>query len=427
MKKYIFIIFLIFIVGCAKSPKEVSVEVGDVKIPEKKIPFEEEKKTEESFLEEKKPEKIFDEIPQEKPGAEEPIEEEFSETPQTIECVEVVNNGLQQDKLDITFVASGYSTSEGNLFTDDVNRLLREGLFATEPFRSYRNRINVHRLNSLGENFNCISPSTCNYNLALSVAEYNCQDVDQLVILEGGGGIEIRGIHRGGYTPRRGNMNTEGVVAMSRSDITQTGNERSHIVLVHELGHSFGNLEDEYTEEGRREGFGISDTPDFDNLNCDPIGCPRWCSGNLPAINSQGVVNAVAQSAENIKCRSQFSEGYCNCFSRTSQNQCLEGEEATGCFWLYNSQESSGVSEYGGYVANLILSQWGTRCIPSGILSTISMGNQCMEGTGCYAGCGFYDGYYRSTPSGTMAKYSTSRDFGVNNIQTLRNRLEQYR
>jgi len=50
-------------------------------------------------------------------------------------------------------------------------------------------------------------------------------------------------------------------------------NENKNIILMHELGHSFGDLADEYVYEDIYEGYDIGE---IDLANCDDVGCDKW-------------------------------------------------------------------------------------------------------------------------------------------------------
>lgn len=60
-----------------------------------------------------------------------------------IKTFEVQKNGSPKNKVDIAFIAEGYSSKETDKFESDINRFT-EVLFKLEPYKSFKDRFNIY-------------------------------------------------------------------------------------------------------------------------------------------------------------------------------------------------------------------------------------------------------------------------------------------
>jgi hypothetical protein len=142
---------------------------------------------------------------------------------------ELVGNGSVKDHVDLLFVSEGYSGEEE--FVEDARRFTVT-LFETPPFSEYKDRFNVRAVyvdTPLGTSFNTFSIArylTPEDVTAVSDVRWDvpCDGVVILVNTEVYGGAGIYNFY-----------------ATTASD-----NARSPHIFVHEWGHSFGGLADEY-------------------------------------------------------------------------------------------------------------------------------------------------------------------------------------
>jgi len=161
----------------------------------------------------------------------------------TEKCVPIHQSGDSSNKLDIVFLANNYKNFLE--FTSDVD-LHTNTLFSIEPFASNSNRINIWRVD---ENFDlgCYGDwaIACD-DTKVAEATSNCPSDQVIVLTEFGGGA------CSGYI--RLNTHLEGA-------------DRA---TVHELGHCFGGLLDEYLHEP-------SENPNIPKgPNCDDNSCSSW-------------------------------------------------------------------------------------------------------------------------------------------------------
>jgi hypothetical protein len=160
---------------------------------------------------------------------------------------QLVASGDPQSSVDIAFIAEGYTAIEMNKFHSDVKRMT-EALFAEEPFSSYRNKFNIWAVDAVSQESGTDVPGEDIYvNTALNSSFYTfdldryltTQDIktvndyaaavphDVIVVLintgrYGGGGV---------YNYYSG---------------LSADNALSAKVFLHEFGHGFAGLADEY-------------------------------------------------------------------------------------------------------------------------------------------------------------------------------------
>jgi hypothetical protein len=169
-------------------------------------------------------------------------------------CKTVKYSGDPEDKLDILYIGDDYSSSEQSKFKYDVQRFMNN-LLSYEPFKSQSDKINVYRIDGvddLGCNYNCggTARRICCDSTKIAQLASQCP-YDQIAII-------VNNEQYGG---------SGGTYAISYRGNPMTG--------LHEFGHSFGRLRDEYSY-GSYNGYDRSAYLGMTG-NCDPTpGCPLW-------------------------------------------------------------------------------------------------------------------------------------------------------
>lgn len=163
------------------------------------------------------------------------------------ESVDLEINGPAEEKVDILFLAEGFSNDEMDKFIEDARRSAGY-IFSEEPFKSARHNFNVRAVKSTSGDSGTDIPgegiwkntvlnssfytfgierymTTMDYKSVCDVAA--CAHYDQIYILVntdkyGGGGI------------------------YNHYSISAADNMQSRAVVIHEFGHAFGGLADEY-------------------------------------------------------------------------------------------------------------------------------------------------------------------------------------
>jgi hypothetical protein len=167
--------------------------------------------------------------------------------PYEFETVDLEIHGTTEEKVDILFLAEGYTAEEMDKFIEDARRSAGY-IFSEEPFLSNRQQFNVRAVLSASQDSGTDIPgdgiwkntvvnssfytfgierymTTMDYKSVCDVAA--CAPYDQIYILVntdkyGGGGI------------------------YNHYSISAADNLQSRAVVIHEFGHAFGGLADEY-------------------------------------------------------------------------------------------------------------------------------------------------------------------------------------
>jgi len=192
-------------------------------------------------------------------------------------CRTLVNNGLSSLLFDIVFVGHNYPPAQLSQFQTDVNRH-QSTLLSIPPFSNRSRSINIHWVNE-SRNLGCQYNYTgiprligCNGTAVLNLAS-QCP-ADEVIVL-----FNSNTYGGGGYRNPIGLSSY--AVAYSGVDPAYGANWSGDRVIVHEFGHSFGSLHDEYN--GTATNSAAPDGP-----NCDLGPCTRWASLNLSISCNQG-------------------------------------------------------------------------------------------------------------------------------------------
>ncbi len=155
------------------------------------------------------------------------LEVDFKLLPETTPaCTTTLDNGNPSDKLDILFIGCNYNADELPQFISDVDKHAN-ALLSTVPFSSNKNKINVRRLNRFGLACTVATDNIIRTSLpTVTFLASRCPN-DQTIVL-------ARNAVWSGTSFEK--------IAMVSSDYPQ--------ISIHEFGHSFGSLADEYISKG---------------------------------------------------------------------------------------------------------------------------------------------------------------------------------
>ncbi len=155
--------------------------------------------------------------------------------------------GDPRTTLDFVFVAEGYKANAFEKFKADVDRMVKT-LFNTEPYKSARNRISIRAIHRPSPEKSMDEPRQHVYRKTVLDAGFNAFDLDRYMLIE-----QDHRLHEiAAQVPydvivvlvdsaRYGG----GSIAFDYC-VTTVDHARSPEVFLHELGHSFGGLADEY-------------------------------------------------------------------------------------------------------------------------------------------------------------------------------------
>jgi IgA Peptidase M64 len=205
------------------------------------------------------------------------------------------NNGDPANRVDIVVLGDGYTAAQLPQYAAQVNKFI-SGLFAQEPFRQYQRYFNVHRVDVTSNQSG--AGRDVPQDTALG-AFYNCSGIQRLVCVDVSAVNDV--IRRSALAA---DLRDVIIVIVNDSEyggsggavaVASTHPEIVELVL-HELGHSFGLLADEY---------------DTDPQLCDDTGEPpepnvtaqtgrnliKWNSGGGPPTGWIAPTTAIPTTA----------------------------------------------------------------------------------------------------------------------------------
>jgi hypothetical protein len=169
------------------------------------------------------------------------------EAPVRVNTTRINNAGDPSVCLDLAFIAEGYTMQEMNMFREDVKKfsglLLKE-----EPFSEYRNRINIWAVECPSQESGTDIPTEGIYvNTALN-STFNTFGTERYLTT-----TDIKAVNDYAASVPHDNIiilfNTErygGGGVYNYYSGTSAGHTLSPIVFIHEFGHGFAGLADEY-------------------------------------------------------------------------------------------------------------------------------------------------------------------------------------
>ncbi|RHJ81836.1 M64 family metallopeptidase [Parabacteroides sp. AM08-6] len=160
---------------------------------------------------------------------------------------QIQNNGNSSEKVDLVFIAEGYTATEQEKFVADAKRFT-EALFATPPYTDHRNDFNVWAVELASEESGTdISGKGIFKNTALNTGYYTF-GVDRYLTTQ-----DMKSIRDAVW-----NVPCDAIFLLINTDTYGGGgmynfyacgtadNPRTPVVFTHEFGHSFAGLADEY-------------------------------------------------------------------------------------------------------------------------------------------------------------------------------------
>jgi len=156
-------------------------------------------------------------------------------------------NGPAHDKVDLLFVAEGYSEGQQEKFQSDVERFT-EVIFGVEPFKSSASRFNVSAVFRASAESGADEPTWHLFKHTILSASYNALDTPRYLLMNDN--RMLRDIASAvPYDNLIVLVNTRrygGGGIYNDYTIFTADNNRSPATLMHEFGHGFADLADEY-------------------------------------------------------------------------------------------------------------------------------------------------------------------------------------
>ncbi len=167
--------------------------------------------------------------------------------PLEFETVNVEIHGSPSEKVDVIFVAEGYSEAEMEKFLEDVKRSA-EYIFSEEPFQSHREEFNIRAVKSVSKDSGTDIPgqgvwknTVVNSSFYTFGIERYMTTMDFKSVCDVAANAHYDQIYILVNTDKYGGGGIYNHYSISAAD-----NEASRAVVIHEFGHAFGGLADEY-------------------------------------------------------------------------------------------------------------------------------------------------------------------------------------
>lgn len=286
-------------------------------------------------------------------------------------CAPITKNGDSNKKIDIVVISNNYSQNELNDFKNKILPKHIDAIFSKDPFNLNKDKFNIWFVNEVN-NKQCslTNISTCTSHFS-NVAYKFCPFFDSIIAIDKAKSRSVADIV--GYDK----------VAYNLGDAPS--------VTIHEFGHSFGLLADEYN---------MTDDPDVgrqssqtSKANCDVFACPKWCSGT--------------SSLQEPECSSIYDEKICQ-KQKYNGISCHWSKKNKACDYPYESTEAH----------------------PDGIFSkALNYGQSCQTDTACYYGCGGVDGYRSSLSSimnGVFFAHGIDNEFNAVSKKQIQKQIDAY-
>ena len=159
----------------------------------------------------------------------------------------VFENGVAADKVDLLVIGEGYTDIELQKFQGDINRLIGK-LFDTEPFKSRKRDFNVRAMMLPAWQSGVNRPRTGDFRRTPSGVEYNIFDVERYVLTKDNRALRnLASALPYDFLEILVNEKTYGGGGIFMDQATASVDSAfSAYVFVHEFGHHFAGLGDEY-------------------------------------------------------------------------------------------------------------------------------------------------------------------------------------
>lgn len=171
--------------------------------------------------------------------------------PPKVAVREIIKTQSPENAVDIVVIAEGYTALEQDKFFADAAKL-KDQLLTHEPFTKYKNRINVYAVAAISEESGISMPHENNWlNTAVGAHYYTFYEPrymtspDIYKIRNFAAAVPYDAIYVLANTPNYGGGGIYNFYAFASADSKRAQTE----VVVHEFGHSFAGLGDEYFRE----------------------------------------------------------------------------------------------------------------------------------------------------------------------------------
>ncbi|NQV33791.1 MAG: hypothetical protein HQ515_13945 [Phycisphaeraceae bacterium] len=163
------------------------------------------------------------------------------------QIVTALHSGPAHHKVDLVFVAEGYTVDESDKFAEDVRRFT-DALFEVEPFGSNRSKFNVSGVLRPSAQSGVDEPTRGSFKNTVLGASYNALDTPRYLLRNDNRAMrDIAQAVPYDYVLVLANTSRYGGGGIYNNYTIFTADDRrSEVIMIHEFGHGFANLADEY-------------------------------------------------------------------------------------------------------------------------------------------------------------------------------------
>lgn len=164
--------------------------------------------------------------------------------------VSIIESGNTEDKIDLYFLAEGYTSEEQELFFNDAQRISKF-IFSNEPFKRQKDRFNVKALMVDSQESGTDEPQTKHFrNTAFNSSFGTFGSERYLTVLDMNKVYNAAALEPWEHLIILVNSNKYGGGGCYNFEcIGSSHNKLSELTIIHEFGHAFAALGDEYYDE----------------------------------------------------------------------------------------------------------------------------------------------------------------------------------
>ncbi len=164
-----------------------------------------------------------------------------------IRITELLNNGHPHEKVDIAVVAEGYRIQDREKLQRDFQRAT-DVLFSHEPYRSQKNHFNVYGVFSPSKDPGCDEPRQGIYRSTAVETSFNALDLPRYLLVEDQKRLQnvLARVPSDAVIVMVNHQRYGGGGIYNQYCVFTADSPPSAYLLLHEFGHSFAGLGDEY-------------------------------------------------------------------------------------------------------------------------------------------------------------------------------------
>jgi hypothetical protein len=160
----------------------------------------------------------------------------------------VVNNGDPANRVDIVILGDGYTAAELSKYQTDVQQFVQL-MFEQEPLKEYQRFFNVHRIDVASAESGSDHPENNTFRNTAFDSAYNCAGIQRLICANTS---KAASVASNSLTPAQTDLiilivNDDEYGGSGGSIAIASTNTLAVELVLHESGHTFGLLADEYT------------------------------------------------------------------------------------------------------------------------------------------------------------------------------------